>query len=168
MRNPRKLDLTTSQALVTQIATKQQFTLKLTRNNSSSLIWTTFVTHSGRIILLVSYLILLICSELWSPKEIALFNTCICRFEKEFEVFTHYVSPSSIVLCKNCDYSCLTSLCRYQLRLMGRFTTFIAVGSKQNTTKLGNYEEKSELRPFWLHNCCHHNNWTPELLQKKR
>jgi len=22
----------------------------------------------------------------------ALFNACICRFEKEFEVFTHYVS----------------------------------------------------------------------------
>jgi hypothetical protein len=29
--------------------------------------------------------------ELWSPKEMALFNACICRFEKEFDVFVFYV-----------------------------------------------------------------------------
>lgn len=30
--------------------------------------------------------------EIWSPKEIALFMHCMCRFEKEFDVFTNYVS----------------------------------------------------------------------------
>ena len=30
--------------------------------------------------------------ETWSPKEIALFTHCICRFEKEFDVFVNYVS----------------------------------------------------------------------------
>ena len=34
----------------------------------------------------------LICSEIWSPKEIALFMHCMCRFEKEFDVFVNYVS----------------------------------------------------------------------------
>jgi hypothetical protein len=35
-------------------------------------------------------------TELWSPKEMALFNACICRFEKEFDVFVHYVSTDFI------------------------------------------------------------------------
>lgn len=31
-------------------------------------------------------------AEIWSPKEMALFNACICRHEKNFPVFLHYVS----------------------------------------------------------------------------
>ena len=38
-------------------------------------------------------------AETWSPKEMALFNACICRFEKEFDVFTHYVSHSGSCVC---------------------------------------------------------------------
>lgn len=31
-------------------------------------------------------------TEIWNPKEVALFNACICRFEKNFSLFQNYVS----------------------------------------------------------------------------
>jgi len=43
-----------------------------------------------------SCLTLVSISELWAPKEIALFSTCICSFGKRFEVFTDYVSNSQV------------------------------------------------------------------------
>jgi len=34
--------------------------------------------------------------EIWSPKEIALFMHCMCRFEKEFDVFVYYIKTKTI------------------------------------------------------------------------
>lgn len=34
--------------------------------------------------------------EIWAPKEIALFETCICKFGKEFDLFTNYIKTKTL------------------------------------------------------------------------
>jgi len=36
--------------------------------------------------------LILLCSEIWSPKEVALFLALICRYGKKFELMQPYVS----------------------------------------------------------------------------
>jgi hypothetical protein len=88
-----------NQALATPIA-MSLFKLSSLSNSNSSPTWTTSAILFDQTILSVSNFTLIF-KELWSPKEIALFNACICRFEKEFEVFTHYVSDYSSTYYKN-------------------------------------------------------------------
>ena len=37
-----------------------------------------------------------ICIEIWAPKEIAMFEACICKFGKRFALFEPYVSQISV------------------------------------------------------------------------
>lgn len=71
--------------------------------------------------------------ETWSPKEIAMFSACICRFEKEFDVFVYYVSFF------------LHINFRLKQRVFKKFMNFTGVGSKLSIIAYGNKKLKNEL-----------------------
>jgi hypothetical protein len=80
----------------------------------------------------------------------ALFNACICRFEKEFDVFVYYVSVASNVCVNQVATFTLTPYfnCRLKQRALQKFTNSTEAGSKLNTIAHGKRVEKNALRPL--------------------
>ena len=60
-----------------------------TRSGQTTLL-VSFQTNSPHITIYLKITIFKLI-EIWAPKEIALFETCICRFGKRFQSFTYYV-----------------------------------------------------------------------------
>lgn len=113
------------------------------------LIWTFCRIPSGVTTLSVSQLIINDAVELWSPKEMALFNACICRFEKEFDVFVHYVSaPSRSASVRPRALADSILMCRLKPKLSQKFMTFTEVGNRQNTIAPGSNAARSAVRQW--------------------